>query len=343
MQETRARLLAFYLPQFYPTPENDRWWGRGFTEWTNVTGARPLFDGHYQPHLPAHLGFYDARVPETRTAQAALARRFSIEGFCYWHYWFHGSRLLARPFDAVLSSGRPDFPFCLAWANETWSRRWHGSGNANEILQEQAYSAEDDGHHACWLTTAFSDPRYVRVYGRPLFLVYRPHDLPDPRRLVASLCAACAARGLLEPFVVGLNSHVNQDFRIVGFDGTLNFEPQFGALDFIDGPGLRIYDDREARRRMVARRFDFPVHPSVFVAWDNTPRRGQGGIIIHGSTPEAFSASLEAAIRSVEGLPHEERLVFINAWNEWGEGNHLEPDLRHGLGFLEAASRVNRA
>ena len=167
MRETRTRLLALYLPQFYPNTDNDRWWGRGFTEWTNVTAARPLFDGHYQPHLPAHLGFYDTRVPETRAAQAALAQRFSIEGFCYWHYWFHGSRLLALPFNGVLSSRQPDFPFCLAWANETWSRRWHGSGTANEILRVQAYSAEDDRQHAVWLANAFLDPRYVRIFGRP--------------------------------------------------------------------------------------------------------------------------------------------------------------------------------
>jgi lipopolysaccharide biosynthesis protein len=180
---TAARFIAFYLPQFYPTPENDQWWGPGFTEWTNVVQARPLFEGHYQPRLPADLGFYDLRVAEVRQAQAALALKHGVEGFCYWHYWFHGTRVLDRPFSEVLASGEPDFPFCLSWANETWSRRWHGAGAAaDEVLVEQRYSEEDDLAHVRWLMHAFADPRYIRIGGRPLFLVYRPFDLPDARR-----------------------------------------------------------------------------------------------------------------------------------------------------------------
>jgi lipopolysaccharide biosynthesis protein len=174
-----ARVLAFYLPQFHPIAENDRWWGNGFTEWTNVARARPLFRGHYQPHVPADLGFYDLRLPESRELQARLAASYGIEGFCYWHYWFHGKRLLERPFAEVLRSGRPDFPFALAWANESWSRRWLGEDR--EILQAQTYSPEDDREHARWLTAAFADPRYIRIDGRPLFLIYRPGDVPRGR------------------------------------------------------------------------------------------------------------------------------------------------------------------
>ncbi len=162
VSSTRARLIAFYLPQFYPISENDQWWGKGFTEWTNVSKARALFSGHYQPRLPANLGFYDLRVPSVRQAQASLATAYGIEGFCYWHYWFHGKRLLDRPFEEVLSSGEPGFPFCLSWANETWSRRWHGSGFGSEVLLEQVYSEADDVAHAEWLLRPFSDPRYVR-------------------------------------------------------------------------------------------------------------------------------------------------------------------------------------
>src|SRR5258706_12364194 len=154
-----ARLIAFYLPQFHPIPENDKWWGQGFTEWTNVAQARPLFPGHYQPQMPADLGFYDLRLPETRIAQAELARKYGIEGFCYWHYWFEGNRLLERPFQEVLASGEPDFPFCLAWANETWSRRW--LGEERDILQEQTYSTDDEVQHARWLSAAFADSRYI--------------------------------------------------------------------------------------------------------------------------------------------------------------------------------------
>src|ERR671925_1451295 len=162
-----ARLIAFYLPQFHPVPENDEWWGSGFTEWANVARARPAFRGHYQPHLPGELGFYDLRLPEVRAAQAELAASHGIEGFCWWHYWFEGRRLLGRPFDDVLASGEPSFPFCLAWANESWSRRW--LGEERDILQEQTYSPRDDAQHARWLTRAFADQRYVRVEGRPLY------------------------------------------------------------------------------------------------------------------------------------------------------------------------------
>jgi lipopolysaccharide biosynthesis protein len=176
------RVIAFYLPQYHPIPENDLWWGKGFTEWTNVAKARPVFRGHCQPHLPADLGFYDLRVAESRDAQAALAREYGIQGFCYFHYWFNGKRLLERPFDEVLGSGRPDFPFCLCWANESWSRRW--LGEERDVLMEQTYSQEDDLAHADWLGRAFADNRYIRIGGRPLFLVYRPAHLPDAKRTV---------------------------------------------------------------------------------------------------------------------------------------------------------------
>lgn len=226
-----ARVLAFYLPQFYPTTENDRWWGKGFTEWTNVVQAQPQFEGHYQPRLPANLGFYDLRVPEVRQAQAVLAASHGVEGFCYWHYWFGGTRLLGRPFDEVLASGEPDFPFCLSWANETWERRWHGSGEATEVLQRQDYSEEDDLAHARWLLRAFADPRYITVDGRPVFLVYRPFDLPDPLRTTDILRKEAVDAGLAEPYLVGINAHQpTRDTRPLGFDITLNFEPQFSAV-----------------------------------------------------------------------------------------------------------------
>src|SRR5215475_4957626 len=174
------RLVAFYLPQYHPIPENDEWWGTGFTEWTNVVSAKPVFAGHYQPHLPADLGFYDLRLPEVRQAQADLARNHGIHGFCYYHYWFQGRRLLRRPFDEVLRSGQPDFPFCLCWANENWTRVWDGSDK--KLLIEQTYSADDDLAHIRWLAPAFRDPRHIRVEGKPLFLVYRARKLPDPLR-----------------------------------------------------------------------------------------------------------------------------------------------------------------
>ncbi|MBI2821055.1 MAG: glycoside hydrolase family 99-like domain-containing protein [Acidobacteria bacterium] len=335
-----ARILAFYLPQFHPVAENDAWWGKGFTEWTNVAKARPLFEGHYQPHLPAHLGYYDLRVPEVRQAQAELAARHGIEGFCYWHYWFDGKRLLEKPFNEVLLSGEPHFPVCLAWANETWSRRW--LGEERDILQKQSYSFDDDLRHVRWLLRAFDDPRYVRVQGQPLFLIYKPHDLPDPRRTTDIFRNECVRQGLPPPYLVGINAHLrNVDCRTLGFDGTLDFEPQLGVLPGPLEDGLKIYEYVLGRRRMKSRNEAFPLYPSIFVGWDNTPRRGADGIVFINATPENFEAGLAEIVQSVQRRPYEDRLVFVNAWNEWAEGNHLEPDAKYGLRFLEAIRRVN--
>ncbi len=353
----QVRLVAFYLPQFHPIPENDQWWGMGFTEWTNVAKARPLFRNHYQPRLPGELGFYDLRLPETRIAQADLAREYGIEGFCYWHYWFEGRRLLERPFNEVLTSGQPDFPFCLAWANETWSRRW--LGEERDILLKQSYSDADDIRHSQWLVAAFADTRYMTVNGRAVFLIYRPLDLPQPRRTVERIRRQALKSGLADPYLVGVDAHCpGVDCRELGFDATLAFEPQLGALpDFahdrgtigklkrnlklgVASPTLKIYDYAFARSEMANERRVWPIHPCLFVGWDNTPRRGRNGIVMVDSTPLQFEASLLELIERVQPKPLEERFVFLNAWNEWAEGNHLEPDLKYGRGFLEAVRRA---
>jgi lipopolysaccharide biosynthesis protein len=339
--ERNGRMIAFYLPQFYPTLENDGWWGPGFTEWTNVVQGRPLFDGHYQPRLPADLGFCDLRVPEVRQAQADLAAQHGIEAFCYWHYWFHGTRVLERPFEEVLASGEPALPFCLSWANETWARRWHGSGNSDEVLREQTYSEEDDVEHARWLLTAFADPRYVRINDRPLFLVYRPFDLPDARRTTEIFRRESVRAGLPEPYLLGINAHLpTKDTRSLGFDCTLNFEPQLSAVPGPTEPGLKIYDYTIATQSMRNQTRDYPTHPCVMVSWDNTPRQGDNGIVFINSKPETFEQGLRRVVATLADDPLEERVVLLNAWNEWAEGNHLEPDLRYGLGWLEAVRRV---
>ena len=339
--EHALRLVAFYLPQFYPTPENDRWWGPGFTEWTNVVQARPLFEGHFQPRLPADLGYCDLRVPEVRAAQAELAAGHGIEGFCYWHYWFHGTRVLDRPFAEVMATGEPNFPFCLSWANETWSRRWHGAGNAEEVLLEQTYSDADDVAHARWLLSAFADPRYICVGDRPLLLVYRPFDLPDALRTTDTFRRECVRAGLPEPYLVGINAHhPTKDTRPLGFDITLNFEPQLSAVPGPTEPGLKIYDYTIATRSMRAQARDYPVVPCAMVGWDNTPRRGGDGIVFINSSPETFGQHLRDAAVSLEASGPSERLLFVNAWNEWAEGNYLEPDARFGTGWLEALRQV---
>ncbi len=360
----RARLIAFYLPQFYPIPENDRWWGPGFTEWTSVAGARPLFHGHRQPRIPADLGFYDLRLPETRIAQADLARHHGIEGFCYWHYWFGGKRLLDRPFEEVLRSGEPDFPFCLGWANQAWTDTWLGTGR---VLQEQRHSPEDDIAHARWLLDAFADQRYLRIGGRPLFLVYRPSDLPEPRRTADTIRGEATRAGLPEPLVLGIDAHAfGHDFRADGFDGTVGFEPSLGLLPHNRAPttltrpwrklartgrNLRLgvwstTAKAHSYRRQLQRvqrerdRLTHPYFPTIFVGWDNTPRRGRGAFVLLDDDVRFFEEKLAELVDAVEAAPLDERVIFVNAWNEWAEGNYLEPDLDNGMSRLEAVRRV---
>ncbi|HEX5272668.1 MAG TPA: glycoside hydrolase family 99-like domain-containing protein, partial [Gemmataceae bacterium] len=232
------RLVAFYLPQYHPIPENDAWWGPGFTEWRNVVRARPLFPGHYQPHLPADLGFYDLRVPEARAAQADLARAHGIHGFCYYHYWFGGRRLLERPFAEVLATGRPDFPFCLCWANENWTRAW--DGQTRHMLVGQTYSEEDDVNHLRWLATAFRDPRYIRVEGKPLFLVYRALRIPSPLSTTTRWREEARKLGVGELYLCRVESFPDErgDPAALGFDAAVEFQPDWVSLDWRLSPGV---------------------------------------------------------------------------------------------------------
>jgi 2-polyprenyl-3-methyl-5-hydroxy-6-metoxy-1,4-benzoquinol methylase len=345
-----ARVIAFYLPQFHPIPENDAWWGRGFTEWTNATRAVPLFRGHYQPHLPAELGFYDLRMAEARLAQARLAREHGIHGFCYYHYWFHGRRLLESPFGAVLASGTPDLPFCLCWANESWTRTWDG-GDAH-VLMEQTYSAEDDLAHVRWLAAAFGDPRYIRIEGKPLFLVYRAGKLPNARETTARWRDEANRLGIGELFLAKVESFDDRDDPIAsGFDASVEFQPDVWRLgapasassgwrtahgDQIDGAGHAVHDYAAVVERMLAPRpAAFRRLPCVMPGFDNSARRARNALILDGATPAAYGNWLRHVVdRERERSP--DPVVFVNAWNEWAEGNHLEPDRRWGRAFLEA-------
>jgi lipopolysaccharide biosynthesis protein len=353
-----VRPLAFYLPQFHPIPENDEWWGAGYTEWTSVARARPLFRGHYQPQLPADLGFYDLRLPETRAAQAELARAHGVHGFCYYHYWFRGRRLLERPFDDVLASGEPDLPFALCWANEHWTRAW--DGRTDEVLVRQEYSEADDREHLRWLLHAFADDRYVRIDGKPVFLVYRASRMPDARRTI-DVWREEAAREGMELYLcrVELDAHDQGDPTRLGFDAGVEFQPDFANLGVplrrslparlarrIVSPGSayrrhRIFDYPAFVDRMLARpRAAYRRFPGVAPGWDNTARRARGGVVFRGSTPAEYERWLHGVIDAFEPFSPEENLLFICAWNEWAEGNHLEPCQRFGRGYLEATLRA---
>jgi hypothetical protein len=334
----RARLIAFYLPQFHPIPENDAWWGKGFTEWTNVARARPLFRGHSQPHLPADLGFYDLRLPETRQAQADLAREYGIYGFCYYHYWFNGQRLLERPFAEVLASGKPDFPFCLCWANENWTRRW--DGHDEEILVAQAYGEEDDRKHIHWLVDVFRDERYIRVGGKPLFLVYRANDLPDPVRTASVWREQARKRGIGEIFLCRVESFAGEreDPTQIGFNASVEFQPDWCQF----GPARRrganeVYDYASVLERMLRKETPgYTRFSCVMPSWDNAARRRSGATVLHGSTPQLYQQWLTSVLCASAQSQGTEGIVFVNAWNEWAEGNHLEPCQRWGRAYLEA-------
>lgn len=341
-----ARLIAFYLPQFHPIPENDAWWGRGFTEWRNVGKARPLFDGHLQPQLPADLGFYDLRLAETRKAQADLARQYGIHGFCYYHYWFQGKRLLERPFGEVLASGEPDFPFCLCWANEPWSRRWDGS--ESDVLQSQGYAAEDDLAHIRWLLGPLSDSRAIRIDNRPVFMVYRADQLPEPARTTDIWRREAEKAGLPGLYLMAVETGWDAGWNAtqVGFDAKVLFQPQFSILGNVPrlevGPTkTRVFDYDSAWPVLASPPpVSYPRFDTVFPGWDNTPRRGEDSWVVHGNTPASYEEWLRLAVDRTLTRPPDQRIVFINAWNEWAEGAHLEPDRKHGRGFLEATQRV---
>jgi len=344
-----TRLIALYLPQYHPIPENNEWWGRGFTEWTNVTKAVPLFPGHQQPNLPSDLGFYDLRVPEVRLEQAALARKYGIEGFCYYHYWFNGRRIIERPFNEVLSSGTPDFPFCLCWANETWSGIWHG--NPKKILIEQTYPGlEDHIAHFQTLLPAFRDPRYITADDKPLFLVYRPMSIPNVKEVMDLWRKMAVKAGLKGLFLVASSPSEDWNPHQFGFDACIYSRmPSLRKWITWHNPIQRIRQDYEKWRGYpTIHKYEDAIksllrnkpavseeYPIVVPNWDNTPRSGKNGLVLAGSTPELFRKHLRKAVAQANELPQGRKFVFIKSWNEWAEGNYLEPDRKFGMQYLE--------
>lgn len=344
-----SRLIAFYLPQFHPIPENDEWWGKGFTEWTNTAKAKPLFRGHYQPHLPADLGFYDLRVPEARIAQAEMAREHGIEAFCYYHYWFGGKRILERPFNEVLQSGQPDFPFCLCWANQTWTGIWHG--NPKRVLIEQTYPGyEDHRRHFNVLLKAFADERYLKIDGMPVFLIFRPNELCGPANVIEFWKESALKAGLKGLYVIGVTEKPEWNPRDYGFDASviqrLPTRDKGSSGQFSWSWAVDKYRQLTQKPAIYSYKDDLPEtftcldsqaikYPCIIPNWDNTPRSGKRGFVLHGSTPELFRVNLKKLLKATEKRSAEHNLIFIKSWNEWAEGNHLEPDQRFGLQYLQ--------
>lgn len=374
-----VQVVALYLPQFHPIPENDQWWGAGFTEWTNVAQARPLFRGHYQPRIPADLGFYDLRLPETREQQARMAKDAGVAAFCYYHYWFGGRELLERPFDEVVALGTPDFPFCLCWANHTWSSAtWTAQGKAAQILAEQTYPGEeDDVTHFMRLLPAFRDKRYYKIDGRLVFAIYDVWGFERVTEFMATWRKLAAENGLpgfyfigMTPSTLTFNPATGQRqlpnlqssaelYQLVldkGFDAVNSFGKRRGemltkgqwrsmitrALGVLHlNLGYETYDYSSTVNGYFAPEDSWEnVFPTVLPQWDRTARNANREGIYVNANPEAFEQHLRRAVQIVENKSSEHQVVFLKSWNEWAEGNYVEPDLRYGHGWLNAIKNV---
>lgn len=351
----KPRIIALYLPQYHPFPENDLWWGKGFTEWTNVARARKLFPGHKQPHIPADLGFYDLRLSEVREQQAELAREAGIEGFCYYEYWFgNGKRLMERPFSEVVESGKPDFPFCLAWANHSWYKKLWSSKiqGKDKLLIEQQYLGDDDYiAHFNTLLPAFKDRRYVRVNGKIFYLIYNPLGFEDVTRFMTIWRQLAKDNGLNDFYFVGGDyySHHKQILMDEGFDaiynqGQLNIYRQLPIYKKAISAFCRrylhmplIYKYKDAIKYMIGDDCcERNVIPVIVPNWDHSPRSGSGSYILTDAQPKYFEQLCMKAIEMIKNKPEEEQLIILKSWNEWGEGNYMEPDVEYGHGYLDA-------
>lgn len=355
----KLRGLAIYLPQFHPIKENDDWWGKGFTEWRNVVKGKPIIKGQYQPHLPADLGFYDLRIPEVMQAQIDLAKTNGIYGFCFYHYWFNGKRLLEKPVDDFLASKKIDFPFCLCWANENWTRNWDGM--TKNILIEQNYNSKDDVQHMQYLCEkVFSDERYIKVEGKPLFLIYRPSLLPNPKETITTwrnIAKNYGFKDLYLGFFWSFENNVNPAKYCLDFAAIFPpIQMPIRTKNSLFGHALRklglkltikqkhrVYEYKDLSD--YCSNLDFPddylLYPTVTPMWDNYVRRRNGGSNIYlNSTPSLYKNWLYKICKKFNPPSEEENFIFINAWNEWAEGNHLEPCEKWGHQYLEATQEV---
>lgn len=355
MNTNDIRVIALYLPQYHPIPENDEWWGKGFTEWTNVGKARPLFRGHYQPRVPADLGYYDLRISEVREAQASLAKEAGIEGFCYWHYWFGANRrLLEKPFNEVLASGKPDFPFCLGWANESWQAKvWNREAGKNKTLIEQKYLGKEDNEaHFYELLPAFQDKRYIRINDKPFFLIYKPLQFPGISDFIKQWNILAKKNNIAEKFYFVANAYGYEEYQSLldlGFDAVT-----------INPVSRMVYKSKIITfwRKGLRRLFNIPliikysslldsfstdkdkqedIIPFIIPNWDHSPRSAKRAVVLHNSTPNLFAKHIDKVLNIVE--KKENKLIILKSWNEWGEGNYMEPDLKWGKQYIDVLKK----
>lgn len=353
-------IIAFYLPQYHPTPHNNEWWGEGFTEWTNVAKAKPLFRGHYQPKVPADLGFYDLRMPEIRRKQAEMAKEAGITAFCYYHYWFgNGHQELELPFNQVVESGEPNFPFCLCWANESWYRKfWNKEGSVidKKILAEQKYFGKDDDiAHFNSLLNAFKDPRYLRIDGKLVFLIYKPLGIPAAKNFMSNWQQLASVHGLGSFYFIGFTFEPDKEYMKIldmGFDAVTACRLGYGKQSKIVTAIHKVSSMIINRPRVFNYKKIYPyligdiekhkdnVFPTMVPNWDHTPRSGSNGYLYVNSTPELFQKHAEDVLGTVISKKKDNQICFIKSWNEWGEGNYMEPDLKYKKGYITALRKA---
>lgn len=353
------KLIAFYLPQFHPTQRNDEWWGKGFTEWTNVGKAKPLFPGHYQPHVPADLGYYDLRLPEVRRAQAEMAKKYGVHGFCYYHYWFEeGLEELERPLDEVVRLREPDFPFCICWANESWySKFWNIDGTVEKKpLAIQKYLGEKDHiAHFNRLLPIFKDSRYIKYEGKLLFVIYKPLEFENFQSFKVLWNKLAIENNLPEFYFMGYSIKIDKEYESIkqlGFDSVISCHlyelshhqsallriPRWIISRVMKVPG--VLDYKKLYKYLITPAEEKEdVVPTVLPNWDHSPRSGKGGLIIKNATPENFELHIKQVVDILNKKQKKENLCFLKSWNEWGEGNYVEPDLKYGYGFLEVIKK----
>ena len=340
------KLIAYYLPQYYEIEFNNKYWGKGHTEWTDTAKAKPLFKGHYQPHVPADLGFYNLLMPKARKAQADMAKKYGVDGFCYWHYWFgNGETIMERPFQAVLESGEPDFPFCLCWANHSWH-----NPKTKEIILEQKYFGEEDYiNHFQYLLPAFKDKRYIKINNKPIFSIFEAESIPSANEFITLWNTLARKEGFDGIYFIGIAQTPEEYNKIKDFNlDAINVVRLKDFLKFRSFWKDRIkymfndihnYSYKEAAKYFISSQdIQENIIPTIIPGWDHSPRSGKKALILTDYTPKEFEKHVQDVLSLVS--KKENKLCFIKAWNEWGEGNHLEPDLKYGLAFLKILKKV---
>lgn len=359
-QVKKARVIAFYLPQFHPIPLNDATWGKGFTEWTNVAQAKPLFKGHYQPRIPTDLGFYDLRLPQTRIEQANLARNAGVEGFMYWHYWFgNGKMALERPLEEVIKTGQPDFPFCYGWANHSWTTKTWKKGKvsqSSEMIVEQLYPGEEDNiKHFYYCLTGFRDKRYITIDGKPLFVIYSPQSFPKIQDFINQWQRLAKENGLPGLYIIGLwydSQYSYQDMMDFGLDGMIRSGRADADAKVAGGKfNRRIREILANKFGIFTQKYDYGkilnnmyfeenkisnCYPIIMPGYDRTARAGKQARVYTNPTPKAFQNHIHNTLKYIKNKKDEHKLIFLDSWNEWAEGNYMEPDSKWGHAFLEA-------